>query len=462
MKTYNRKCEDIRMEIKILEELEIREIYENYMVQDFPESELKPLDRILQMRNLKSYECLGFYEDDVLRAYGYLLKQQKFVLLDYFAVCSEVRGTGYGSASLNRMKEFYQESAAIILECESICSAKTKEEYQVRSKRIQFYKKSGYQISNVKAKLFDVEFSILYLPLMEKTPNIEVELEALYRVMLNPERYKKHVLIWKRRNQLEEVLGWDFEEKMMLEKKSLCESLHVAEPYPKVISLVGGGGKTTTMYQLADELAEQGLRVIVTTSTHIEKPNCGQVLEINHWEELDTIAWNGLAITIGRVDENCKFKLTKPDGDLPVQLADVILIEADGAKKKPMKVPADQEPVLVPETEMVIACVGLSAIGTSWEESCFRFHSDGSWLKTSSDDLITAEDIGLWFMDQRGGRKYVASYPEHEYRVLLNQGDTQEQKSAAMKISRLLPDFLRYGCTMTRYEIEGGNVNESN
>ena len=40
-----------------------------------------------------------------------------------------------------------------------------------------------------------------------------------------------------------------------------------------VVSLVGGGGKTATMYLLAHELAGQGRRVIVTTTTNIMPPD---------------------------------------------------------------------------------------------------------------------------------------------------------------------------------------------
>ena len=39
-----------------------------------------------------------------------------------------------------------------------------------------------------------------------------------------------------------------------------------------IISLVGGGGKTTIMYELAEHFAEQGKRVVVLTTTHIWLP----------------------------------------------------------------------------------------------------------------------------------------------------------------------------------------------
>ena len=37
----------------------------------------------------------------------------------------------------------------------------------------------------------------------------------------------------------------------------------------EVVSLVGAGGKTTTMFRLADELASDGWKVITTTTTMI-------------------------------------------------------------------------------------------------------------------------------------------------------------------------------------------------
>ena len=46
----------------------------------------------------------------------------------------------------------------------------------------------------------------------------------------------------------------------------------MAERERKVISLVGGGGKTTTMYALAEIFREEGKKVIVTTSTHLQTP----------------------------------------------------------------------------------------------------------------------------------------------------------------------------------------------
>src|SRR5579884_2692577 len=50
----------------------------------------------------------------------------------------------------------------------------------------------------------------------------------------------------------------------------------LALPAHPLIAIVGAGGKTTTMYTLADELAAQGKRVITTTTTQIFIPTWGE------------------------------------------------------------------------------------------------------------------------------------------------------------------------------------------
>lgn len=60
---------------------------------------------------------------------------------------------------------------------------------------------------------------------------------------------------------------------------------HLLQIHPtqdRVIAFVGGGGKTTLIYELARELESVGKRVIVTTTTHMMRPK-------NEWELLHTV-----------------------------------------------------------------------------------------------------------------------------------------------------------------------------
>src|SRR5437588_11050216 len=55
----------------------------------------------------------------------------------------------------------------------------------------------------------------------------------------------------------------------------LLSDLLTLPPHP-LISIVGAGGKTTTMYTLATELAQRGKRIITTTTTNIFPPQPGE------------------------------------------------------------------------------------------------------------------------------------------------------------------------------------------
>ena len=126
-----------------------------------------------------------------------------------------------------------------------------------------------------------------------------------------------------------------------------CPFYFVTDGKRHNICLVGGGGKTTVMYELAAAWAACGRKVLVLTSTHILQPADGSFAADaaavhNLWQQ-------GRYAVIG-TPEPATGKLTAPPQDLYEALqpqADVILCEADGSKHHPCKAPAEHEPVLL-------------------------------------------------------------------------------------------------------------------
>ncbi|WP_293388131.1 selenium cofactor biosynthesis protein YqeC [Phascolarctobacterium sp.] len=186
------------------------------------------------------------------------------------------------------------------------------------------------------------------------------------------------------------------------------------------ICLVGGGGKTTVMYELAAAGAVCGRRVLVLTSTHILRPADGSFAADvpavqNLWQQ-------GRYAVIG-TPELSTGKLTAPPSGLYNELqpqVDVILCEADGSRHKPCKAPAAHEPVLLPDCDMVLAVAGMDALGNSLQQACQRPQLAAALLGCSSDSVIDEQMLAALLLSEQGSRKNVGA---RAYYIVLNKCD---------------------------------------
>lgn len=186
------------------------------------------------------------------------------------------------------------------------------------------------------------------------------------------------------------------------------------------ICLVGGGGKTTVMYELAAAWAASGRKVLVMTSTHILQPADGSfsadaAAVHNLWQQ-------GRYAVIG-TPEPATGKLTAPPQDLYEALqpqADVILCEADGSRHHPCKVPAAHEPVLLPDSDIVLAVAGMDALGYSLAQACQRPQPAAELLGCSLDSVIDEQMLTALLLSEQGARKNVGA---RAYYIVLNKCD---------------------------------------
>ena len=186
------------------------------------------------------------------------------------------------------------------------------------------------------------------------------------------------------------------------------------------ICLVGGGGKTTVMYELAAAWAACGRKVLVLTSTHILQPADGSFAADaaavhNLWQQ-------GRYAVIG-TPELSTGKLTAPPQDLYEALhlqADVILCEADGSRHHPCKVPAEYEPVLLPDCDMVLAVAGMDALGNSLQQACQRPQPAAALLGCGAEKILDAQMLTVLLLSEQGARKNVGA---RTYYIVLNKCD---------------------------------------
>ena len=109
--------------------MEIHALYETA----FPAGEKKPFSMIISGQETGLVEILSAEENDTFLGLAIMAKSGDRVLLDYFAIASERRGQGTGSAVLQALKERYQ-GMRIIIEIEST-KCVDEEELVIRTRR---------------------------------------------------------------------------------------------------------------------------------------------------------------------------------------------------------------------------------------------------------------------------------------------------------------------------------------
>ena len=152
--------------IKILGIDDFSEIYNKRLVNDFPESEVKSLKKIIDMYKKDMYFVYGYYnENGELAGYAFFIndRTKDTVLLDYFAIVPEKRSSGIGSEFLGKIKEKIADSGnRLILEVENPEYAEDGPAKDYMIKRIGFYKKNDMNLSGVSCNFYDNEYRILY------------------------------------------------------------------------------------------------------------------------------------------------------------------------------------------------------------------------------------------------------------------------------------------------------------
>jgi len=224
-----------------------------------------------------------------------------------------------------------------------------------------------------------------------------------------------------------------------------------------VVSLVGAGGKTSLMFRLAHEISKAGDRVLTTTTTKILNPTPRQSSNLIISDRVDTIVKTAgdllnknerhVTVAASQVLPENKLIGLKPeviDALSETRLFRWIIVEADGAARKPLKAPADHEPVIPESTTQVVGICGLSAIGNplaeEWVHRSERF-AEITGLKCG--EKISASAVVDMLTHENGIFK---NTPLSAFRLaFLNQADVPGAHQAGKRITDLLTDKQKTG-----------------
>ena len=187
----------IEQEFRLLTKEELTEIYNRNMKQDFPPDELKSLSLLLRLMDQGNYEPYALFREGKVIAYAFYWKagNRPYVMLDYFAVISEERNKGTGSALLRDMLErFCQNGSGVFGEVEAPVSGNEATD-TLRRRRLGFYARAGLRRMNYTAQIFGVPYIIIaYGPEISDEELMKIH-RRIYQEALSVESYQKNVFI---------------------------------------------------------------------------------------------------------------------------------------------------------------------------------------------------------------------------------------------------------------------------
>ena len=228
---------------------------------------------------------------------------------------------------------------------------------------------------------------------------------------------------------------------------TLIDTLHLNSR--GVISLIGAGGKTSLMFCLAKKLTASGKTVLTTTTTRIFMPNPDQspvtIIE-SGVDELVKTSKSFLSryphFSAGSKHDAASGKLKGFTPDIIHQLwqenlFDWILVEADGARQKPLKATASHEPVVPKTTSHLVLVTGLDAVGKTLDEN--HVHRAGLFSKNTGRSLGETIDVQSIATSIAIEIKKANALGHPLFNIVfLNKADTPGRIASGRKIAELL------------------------
>lgn len=185
----------------------------------------------------------------------------------------------------------------------------------------------------------------------------------------------------------------------------------------RIVCLVGAGGKTSLMFAMARELAASGNHVITSTTTKIFKPSPEETPFLLIREGAGDII-KSIPEQIHRYGHFTLVESPLPDQKLKgvnpelidelasLNEVDHIIVEADGAARLPLKAPGENEPVIPPNTSLVVVVVGIDSIDLELSmDHVFRPHIVSELTGLPLGEKVTVEVIAELIVHPRGMAK---------------------------------------------------------
>ena len=208
-----------------------------------------------------------------------------------------------------------------------------------------------------------------------------------------------------------------------------------------IYAIVGAGGKTGLLKEMAARFRQEGKSVFATTTTHM-------------FIEEDTLLTDDAALIIDALRKNGYVFAGVPEEPkikaLPAAVyeevcaaADVVLVEADGSRHMPLKYPNATEPVIPDNADEIIVVCGLHGLDKAAKDACHRLELVKQQLEICDDTRITPHHVYRLIMEgyvmplrEKYPRKKITVVPRHD-------GSLYQRAIAAMLTQLQDPAVIR-------------------
>ena len=160
-------------------------------------------------------------------------------------------------------------------------------------------------------------------------------------------------------------------------------------------SVIGGGGKTTLLRSLADELVAEGKTVILATTTHfLPFSGIDTVVSADEFEVARQLKAQRVICVGTPAHEARNAGKLAPSRIAPhdlASLADFVLVEADGSRHMSVKAHSNREPVIPDGSNLTITVIGASAFGKPVAQTVHREEIFCENSGCEQNDVVTPE-----------------------------------------------------------------------
>jgi probable selenium-dependent hydroxylase accessory protein YqeC len=225
----------------------------------------------------------------------------------------------------------------------------------------------------------------------------------------------------------------------------LFQTIEPAGPFfgTKYITFVGAGGKSSLIEYVAERAARAGKTVTITTTTKIYAREPYILFDDLHARHDASVKGRGRdnprspdrtgPVRTGKSREGEKLTALTMDEALRLgDLFDMVLIEADGAKGKPLKYPASYEPVIPPFSDRIVVVAGLDALWGTVEERVFRWELFCEVTGLSPAAVIDRDLFVRFFADPI----LLKGVEREKCTVFLNKWDRLRQRGEAAEMAK--------------------------